>query len=428
MSTDLVVTLQEKEINPVFDRVLKSVREDMRTNPYVLEALKVLPVGGYRSAIGNFWNAVVDDLRNKIIWRSLNLFNKEAGVGRELKKYEDFIEYVNDDQLIDGAYKIGVITYEASRILKHAKETRHFFSGHPKSTDPSVVKVLAMMDDCIKYVLNSPYPGKIIDIDDYMKVLDSTNFDRNQVSIEIALTELPENYKSELVNRLFSAYCHQGASSTIRSNIEFVIPILWPVLTRETHIQIVRRVDQEVAKGHASETEQAFRFVSLVGATIFLSPAARRYKIQPLVVRLKDSLDKWKEENEAVRDLYPYASIMPAELINDYVWSLTHTYIGYVGSSYQYARTNFYADEAAMYIPKMFELFDDRAVAAFVQAIKTSELIRGRIANPAKLGRLRTLAGIALGKISSAFIDRPLLEALADPFREAEAMTLAFKK
>ena len=171
-ANELVVTLKETEISPIFDRVLKSVREDMRSNTYILEALRVLPVGGYRSAIGNFWNAVVDDLRNKIIWRSLKLFNKEINPGREVKKYEDFIEFINDDQLIDGAYKIGVITYEASRILKHAKETRHFFSGHPKSSDPSIVKVLAMMDDCIKYVLNSPYPGKIIDIDDYMKVLD----------------------------------------------------------------------------------------------------------------------------------------------------------------------------------------------------------------------------------------------------------------
>ena len=427
-NTQLVVTLPEKDVIPLFDRALTSVREELRTNSYILEALRVLPVGGYRSAIGSFWNAVIDDLRNKVIWRSLKLFNKAVNVGREIKAYEDFIQFVNDDQLLDGAYKIGVITFEASRVLGHAKETRHFFSGHPKSSEPSIIKVLAMMDDCIKYVLNSPYPAKIIYIDDYMKVLDSADFDRNQFSIEIAMTELPENYKNELVNRLFSAYCHQASSSTIRSNIEFVIPILWPVLPRDIQLQVVRRVDQEVAKGNAVETEQAFKFVSLVKAQVFLTPTARRYKIQPLVQRLIASQDKWKEENEATRELRPFASIIPAELMYDYVRGLTHTYVGYTGSSFSFSRTNFYADEAAIYIPTMFELFDDRAAESFVRALKESVTLKERISNTAKLARLRTLAGIVLGKVSAAFIERAALEALADPLREEEAMKIIYKK
>jgi hypothetical protein len=59
-----------------------------------------------------------------------------------VESYEDFQNFVNDDQLIEGAYKIGVIGWEASKVLKHAKETRHIFSGHPKSSDPSIIKVL----------------------------------------------------------------------------------------------------------------------------------------------------------------------------------------------------------------------------------------------------------------------------------------------
>ena len=140
------LTFGETDVTPLFKRCLASVRDEMRDNPYVIEALKVLPAGGYRSAIGSFWNAVVDDLRNKIIHRSLSLFNKSVACGKEIKTYEDFQNSVNDDQLIEGAYKIGVIGFEASKILRHAKETRHYFDGHPKSSEPSILKVLAMMD------------------------------------------------------------------------------------------------------------------------------------------------------------------------------------------------------------------------------------------------------------------------------------------
>jgi len=148
--------VRDTDITSLIERAVMNVREDMRDNPYIIEALRVLPVQGYRSAIGAFWNAVVDDLRNKIIFRSLELFNKEINTGHTIKTYEDFQDYVNDDQLIEGAYKIGVIGWEAYKILRHSKETRHIFSGHPKSSEPSLIKVLSLIDDCIKYVLRIP--------------------------------------------------------------------------------------------------------------------------------------------------------------------------------------------------------------------------------------------------------------------------------
>ncbi|MFH1654154.1 MAG: hypothetical protein ABIE74_08875, partial [Pseudomonadota bacterium] len=207
-----IVKVSDTEIVPLIERAVMNVREDMRDNPYILEALRVLPVKGYRSAIGNFWNAVVDDLRNKIMFRSLSLFNKEVDVSREINNYEDFQDYVNDDQLIEGAYKIGVIGWEAYKILRHSKEARHIFYGHPKSSDPSLVKVLSVIDDCIKYVLNEEYPSQIIDINDYIEILKLENYDRNSVAIENALGDLPETYKNELINKLFTIYVHPDSA------------------------------------------------------------------------------------------------------------------------------------------------------------------------------------------------------------------------
>lgn len=286
-----LVKVSETDIVPLINRAVMGVREDMRDNPYILEAIRVLPVKGYRSAIGAFWNAVVDDLRNKIMFRSISLFNKEVNVGKEIKTYEDFQEYVNDDQLIEGAYKIGVIGWEAYKILRHSKEARHIFYGHPKSSEPSLVKVLSVIDDCIKYVLNEEYPSQIIDINEYIEIIKLENYDRNTVAIENALGDLPETYKNELINRLFTIYIHPDSSSTLISNIEFVSPLLWQVLPKPTKIQVVRRLDQELPKGNALVTDKAFDFIHLVGGTIYLSHNGRRYRIAPLVKELKDNLN-----------------------------------------------------------------------------------------------------------------------------------------
>jgi hypothetical protein len=412
------VPVSQSDFSILFERCLNSVRPDLRDNPYILEGLRVLSVQGYRSAIGSFWNAVIDDLRNKVMARSLKLFNKSVALQKEIKRYEDFQDYVNDDQLIEGAYAIGVIGWEASRVLKHAKETRHIFDGHPKSSEPSVIKVLAMMDDCVRYVLNADYPPPIIDIDEYINMLGTQQFDRNIVAVENALGSLPEIYKAELANRLFTSYVHFGSTTILRSNIEFVIPTLWQVLPKETKVLIVHRVDQEIPKGDIALTEQAFSFVRTVSATAYLSPFARKYKIIPLVKELKENLDKWKEENRLIGELLPYASLIPHEVLSDYVHALVHTYVGHIGFSSQYSRSDFYANEASNQIPIMMQAFDDRSVEAFVECIKNSDILRIRIQNPAKMRRLRALGNIALERASKGFSDRHILEALVNEKEE----------
>lgn len=414
-----MIKTSDKDIVPLIERAVLCVREDMRDNPYILEAVRVLPVQGYRSAIGAFWNAVVDDLRNKIIFRSLSLFNKEVSLGREIKNYDDF-HCVNDDQLIEGAYKIGVIGWEAYKILGHSKESRHIFYGHPKSSEPSLIKVLAVIDDCIKYVLNEEYPAQIIDIDEYIETLKSENFDRNEVAIENALGDLPETYKNELINRLFTIYIRPDSSSTLSSNIEFISPLLWQVLPKPIKVQIIRRLDQVLPKGDALITDKAFRFVHIVKGMIYLSHHARKYKIAPLVLELKANLDNWDTEDRCVRELKQFSSVIVNECVEDYVWALTHTYVGYIGGSSRYSRTDYYANGAAVHIPTMFKAFDDRMATAFIQTIQSSETLKNRLHSPSKLKRLRSLAMILDEKVSETFEDHDLLKLLVDESKEKE--------
>ncbi len=413
-----IAKASDTDIVLLIERAVMNVREDMRDNPYILEAIRVLPVQCYRSAIGNFWNAVVDDLRNKIMFRSLSLFNKEVDVSREIRNYEDFQNYVNDDQLIEGAYKIGIIGWEAYKILRHSKEARHIFYGHPKSSDPSLVKVLSVIDDCIKYVLNEEYPSQIIDINDYIEILKSEDYDRNAVAIENALGDLPETYKNELINKLFTIYIYPDSSSTLTSNIEFVSPLLWQVLPKPTKVQVVRRLDQELPNGNALVTDKVFDFVHLIGGSIYLSHNARRYKIEPLVKDLKENLDNWSVENRCVRELKQFASVITEESIDDYVSALTHTFIGYIGGSARFPRTDFYANSAAVHIPGMFQAFNDRMASAFIKTIQESKLLRSRIKIPSKMKRLRSLGLIVDEKVSDTFEYQEILSLLVDESRE----------
>lgn len=128
---ELVVTdvttleLLSKDEAALVSKEIVNVREEVQDCPYLEEALKVLPVKGYRSAIGSYWNAVVDDIRQKIIHRSLDLFNKEVNPKKKIERYEDFQDYVTDNDLIEGAYKIGVLSWEGRKLMHQARETRN---------------------------------------------------------------------------------------------------------------------------------------------------------------------------------------------------------------------------------------------------------------------------------------------------------------
>lgn len=217
-----------------------------------------------------------------------------------------------------------------------------------------------------------------------------------------------------MANKLFTTYTDLSCPSTTRANIEFIAPILCKVLPKENKLQIVRSVDQLMIKGNATIMKSALAFIDIVEGTKYLSIRVKKYITKPLIDSLNENLDNWYEENEFVKALEPYAGYIPTELLYDYVNGLTQTYIGYIGGSNIWDRTDFYSDGAAERIPRMFEKFDDESADKFVEVIKNNKIIISRVQNDIKLNRLRILGRIVLNRISSRFRERNILEVLVD--------------
>jgi len=56
-----------QSLEPIFERALSNVREELIDNPYLAEAIARAGQLAVSQRYRSFWNAVVDDLRNKII-------------------------------------------------------------------------------------------------------------------------------------------------------------------------------------------------------------------------------------------------------------------------------------------------------------------------------------------------------------------------
>lgn len=419
-----------KEEASFLNKELTHVRDEFIGNPYIQEAMTVLSAGGYRSAIGSYWNAVVDDLRRKIIHRSLDLFNKEVSPKRIIKTYEDFQDHITDHDLIEGAYKIGVIGWEAKKLLHQARETRNIFDGHPASSNPNIFKVLDMITDCNRYVLSQDYPAPVIDIDSYLLTMDSPDYAQNETAIEQAFSDLPQIYKTELANKFYNSYLHDSSSTELRANIEFCFPILWDFLSKEDRLQIGKRVDKEIVNGNQTKIEKAIEFLILTSNGLrYISNASRKGIFEPAIKELEDNLDNWSAEGKAVAYLERLGTIIPDELMERYITSLTLTFVGYKGSSMYYARTDFYSNSAAPVIKRLFSRFDDRTAEIFIKIIRTNEAIKSRIKYPAKLSRLRELANILLNRSNLRDDIEEYLEIIVDEEKTNDFLnTLKSKK
>jgi len=399
---------------------LTNVREEFADNKYVREAITVLAAGGLRSTIGSYWNAVVDDLRRKIMHRSIDLFNKEINPKKEIKTYEDFQNHLTDFELIDGAYKIGVLSWEAHKLLHQARETRNIFDGHPDSSDPTLFKVFDMIADCNRYVLSQDYPLTIIDVNQYILTMDTDTFNKNEIAVEQAFTDLPEIYKNEMANRLFTLYIGDNASTRLKSNIEFSYPVLWKVISKEIRQQIGKRFDKLMVEGNSETIEKANDLLTIVEGLRYVSAASRKILYEPAIKDLEENLDNWGAEGKAVQYLQRLGTNIPTDFIGRYVSALTLTYVGYKGGSFQYSRTEFYSNSAAPRISDMFEKFDNSSAEAFIETIKTNEKLQQRIRYTNQLNRLRTLGNILLNKPEIRDDTREFLEVLVDPEKTKE--------
>lgn len=280
------------------------------------------------------------------------------------------------------------------------------------------------MEDCIKYVLSQEYPPQIVDIDDYINVMGTNEFDRNEFSVTEAITNLPDTYKNELINRFFTAYITENCSTILRSNIEFVALILWKVLPKNVMIQVSNKVEQVVGKANASEIKYAFSFMNIVASKKYLTTRSKKYLLAPIIEKLILNLNNFTEEDNCVYELSKYAVFIPRKLLYDYVFALTQTYVGYIGGSYRFNRTDFYANGAAIRIPVMFESFDDEAAHAFIESIKNNKRLQDRISNKVKLDRLRPLGEIVNRKISENFDETDFLNLLLDEQNESSFFEL----
>lgn len=394
-----IINVDSNVIN-IFNSLNKEIRDDYQHNDYIAEAQAVFAIGAMRSAITQFWNAVVHDLREKVIFRSLDLFKKEMNINKNLTDYEDIQRYVTDYDLIDGAYKIGILDRESRLMLHQAREVRNLFGAHPYSSRPDPIKTVNMMMDCVRYVLGQPMPSKIINVDEYLTNMQDKSFDRNETFIVNNFANLPKVYKFEFIRKIHKAYIHKDTPLTYIQNIEYILPLIMGLCDKEIKRSAAAEVSVLAMSGDAFIKERTIKFSEYLDSLKYLTHSVKISIIEPLLDKLIDNLDNFSIENIVIAELEKFSDNIPLELAEKYVTGLTNAFVGKTGYSIYFSRTDFYSNGAALVIPSMFEKFTSDFIDLFANHIRTSTLLKSRIKSEVKLKRLSELCEIVIENAS----------------------------
>ncbi len=390
----------DSNVVKIFESLNKEIRSDYQRNDYIEEAQAVFNIGAMRSAITQFWNAVIHDMREKMIYRSLDLFKKEMSISKSISDYEGVQQHVTDYDLIEGSYKIGILDRESRMMLHQAREVRNLFGAHPYSNRPDPVKTVNMMMDCVRYVLAQPMPSKIINVDEYLKNMQDSSFDRNVTIIVNNFADLPTVYKHEFVHKIHKAYIHKDTPLTYIQNIEFVLPLISGLCDKEVKRSIASRTSVHALSGEMLVKERSIKFSEEFDSLKYLTHSVKLSVIEPLVDKLIDNLDNFSVENNVVNELEKFSDNIPLEIGKKYVEALTNTYVGRVGFSLQFSRTDFYANGASIIIPSMFEKLSSDFIDFFVSHISDSTILKDRIKANVKLKRLAKLCEVVISNAS----------------------------
>ncbi|MGB0663140.1 MAG: hypothetical protein ACPGMR_05065 [Pontibacterium sp.] len=387
------------------DAVLKSVETkaafdvaEHTKEPLFSGALGHFDASQFKGSLQGLWDLVCDDLRAKVVGRSLNYFSdclhQATYASKPLRCFEDLETSISEEQLIVGAYFSGVIGWEAQRLLRNLeREVRDAPFSH-KTQSPLPQRFHRVCEQGVDALRAAAAPAPLIEVEEYVGALSSPRFHRNMARVDAELADMPSHYLSLIAHKLYGLYIKASSSRTLRANIDCVAPILWGLLRQSVRIPINHLIQSDATWSHLAE--RFFRLVTV--ATVVPKPLPSEYLsqlIQNVVSPYGQAQADTCCESErlmqvcALKALVPHIRQVPEGCLQNLVLAAMHLYLSASQRSSGHSRFNC---SAVVFIPGLLRALSFRATRPFVQALVNDEVLRYQILSPVLLRRLRVLS------------------------------------
>ncbi len=282
--------------------LLDNISSDRRLNAvYVSKFFAAVGAGLFDAALNYIWDETVLHLRKRIETYDLEYFYDiatSAEKRKELKTIDD-ISKLTDDELLRGSLSIELITEAGYRNMDLVKYMRNNASAaHPNQLDITGLKLTSMAEDCLREVISTPIPPAAITVQKLLENIKNESITLDDArDISVHFPDMGPKRTQRLAEGLFGIFCKRETTETVRQNIRFLAPLLWPYIEEETRKNFGLRHAYFSANNHKLEKNSAREFLSIVDGLGYITDQHRAMEVSVI-------LDELKNAHEGLNNFY----------------------------------------------------------------------------------------------------------------------------
>lgn len=359
---------------------------------YLSKFIAASGTGLFDAALNYLWDAVVSNLRERIVRFDLDYFYdvaiKDTDERGKFRTPED-LQNLGDWDLIKGCREVGLITDIGYKHLDYVRDMRNWVSAaHPNQADITGLNLASWLETCIVHVLSAPLDSPHFELKRLLTNIKKEKLSKSDAEpIRLTISRLPQDMVHSLLQALFGIYVDPDTSVGVRQNVDFIASAVWERSDEGPRRDLGVRYAKLTVNADVARKGFARGFLEKVGGLSYLTE-------DMLAVEFSEATDNLRRAHYAYYNFYneeplarallrlvPKTGAVPKAVVQEYVRTLV---ICRLGNSYGISRF------ALPFYEKMIGMFRDQESREFVRSLADRD-----VANALEGRRLETFKGVA---------------------------------
>jgi hypothetical protein len=362
---------------------------------FLVQMKQALSVDLYPAAMRAAWDAVIDDLRKKVLAFGLQHFASVEGMP-PIRSEADLHTQMTAHHLLLGAYKLHLLDEEAYVQLSHCMQlVMGYAQSNQFASELDRLEVLNFVKNCVKYSLavDGPQPG--FDIKGLFERIENEDLTARLPEFEQAIARQPVDSTSTIARLLFRAYVEFFPTATRDANILRLFPHIWHVSTEQTRAQLGSEFVRIRLNGTNDQAGRAWSLIQLVqGASYLPDDFLARYfdQLSDALLSAHNGVDNFYNEVEPAQRLLSLGARVPSSARSKYVRAVAVCFLGnHYGVSFA----------ALPSLTTMLERFDAELVKVLLRQLLVDPDLRTTLLSERPAQRLPALLQLVESRIST---------------------------
>lgn len=256
--------------------VLTKIRDEQKPNSiYISKFIAAVASGLFDAALNYLWDETIVELRRRVCQYDISYFYDNAVNSPEKRnklKTEDDIVDLKDSELIDGAYKIGLISELGFKHLDYIRYMRNWVSAaHPNHNALTGLQLINWLETCIKEVISLPLSNITVEIKKLLNNIRSNTVSKDEAKqIASFFLNLTQEQTNNLASGFFGIYTRSDTTPNTRQNIHLLLPYLWDKVEEQARQQFGVKYGRFVANNDQAEKRLADQFLEIVSGKSYI--------------------------------------------------------------------------------------------------------------------------------------------------------------